>query len=131
MRWDQLRDLIALQDRLYGFQGPEPSAWSPAVDLFETVDQYVVIVELPGLAREEVAIEAQADRLTLRGARRPPAGESLRFLRLERGQGAFTRSFAFANEIDLDRITAEFRDGVLTITVPKRDPAGPRRVPIG
>jgi HSP20 family protein len=129
MRWDRLRDLLALQDRLNGLLGPEPS-WTPAVDLFETADQYVVVVELPGFAREDVAIEAQADRLTLRGARRPPAGESFRFLRLERGHGAFARSFTFVNDIDLDRIAADFRDGVLTVTVPKREPVGPRRVPI-
>jgi HSP20 family protein len=127
MRWHQLRDLIALQDRL----DPDVSAWAPAVDLYETADQFVLLVELSGVAPDDAQIDARADRLTLRGARRPESDPPPRFLQLERGHGPFERSFAFAHEITVDGITAEFHDGVLTITVPKRQPTGARRVPIG
>ncbi len=130
MQWDQLRDLLALQDRLDGLLGSGASGWTPAVDLYETADQYVVLVELPGLRREDVSIDAQPDRLTLRGARRPMEGDPPRFLQLERGHGPFVRSFAFGDPIDVDRVAAEFREGLLTVTAPKREQSGPRRIPV-
>lgn len=131
MQWDQLRDLLALQERLDGLPGGEASGWTPAVDLYETADQYVLLVELPGLAREDLQIEARADRLTLSGTRRPVSGDASRYLRLERGHGSFVRTFTFGDAIDVDRITADFRDGVLAVTVPKTERGGPRRVPVG
>ena len=130
MQWDQLRDLLALQDRLDGLLGGDASGWTPAVDLYETADQYVVLVELPGLRREDVSIDVQPDRLTLRGARPPADGEPPRFLQLERGHGPFVRSFAFGDPIDVDRVKADFREGLLTVTVPKREQSGPRRIPV-
>ncbi len=130
MQWDQLRDLLALQDRLDGLLGGEASGWTPAVDLYETADQYVVLVELPGLRRDDVSIDARADRLTLRGVRRPPDGGPPRFLQLERGHGPFVRTFAFGDPIDVDGVRADFREGLLTVTVPKREQSGPRRIPV-
>ena len=131
MEWDQLRDLLTLQDRLEGLMGGASTGWTPAVDLYETGEHYALLVELPGLSREDVQIEARADRLTLRGTRRPASGESPRFLQLERGHGPFVRTFAFTEPIDVEGVTADFRDGVLAITVPKREASGPRHVPVG
>ena len=131
MQWDQLRDLLTLQDRLDGLMGGASAGWTPAVDLYETGDHYALLVELPGLSRDDVQIEARADRLTLKGVRRPAPDAAPRFLQLERGHGPFVRTFAFTEPIDVDRVTADFRDGVLAITVPKREPSGSRRVPVG
>ena len=132
MQWDQLRDLLALQDRLEGLMGGAATGWTPAVDLYETAEHYALLVELPGLTREDVHLEAQADRVTIKGSRRPaPGAAAPRFLQLERGHGPFTRTFAFAEPIDSDRVAADFRDGVLAVTAPKRRHSGPRRVPVG
>jgi len=131
MQWDQLRDLLTLQDRLEGLMGGASAGWTPAVDLYETGDHYALLVELPGLDRSDVQIEAQADRLTLKGTRRPASAEAPRFLQLERGHGPFVRTFTFAEPIDVEGVSADFRDGVLAVTVPKREPSGPRRVPVG
>jgi HSP20 family protein len=127
MPWDPFRDIMALQDRLGRLQGREP-AWTPPVDVYETAEQYIVTAELPGLAREDIQIELRDGELTIRGQRpiapiRPDA-----YHRMERLQGPFSRGFAFAERIAADRITAEFRDGVLTITLPKAPPAEPRRI---
>ena len=95
MQWDQLRDLLALQDRLEGLMGGAATGWTPAVDLYETAEHYALLVELPGLTREDVHLEAQTDRVTIKGSRRlAPGATAPRFLQLERGHGPFTRTFA-------------------------------------
>ncbi len=131
MQWDQVRELLALQHRLDRLRGLAAPEWTPPVDLYETADRYVVVMELAGLTRDDVQIEAQDDRLTLRGARPARAVSPSRFHQVERGHGAFVRSFAFGHPIDLDRIGAEFHDGVLTVTVPKKPRPGPRRIEVG
>jgi len=131
MQWDQVHDLLALQDRLDQLLGGAAPGWSPPVDLFETEDCYVVTVELPGLARDDVQIEAQEDRLVLSGLRPVPSVAPQRCHQIERGHGAFSRTFVFAHPIDVDRITADVRQGVLTITVPKKRHTNSRRIKVG
>jgi HSP20 family protein len=97
------------------------------VDLYETADSYVIAAELPGLSRQDFEIELQDRTLILKG-RRPDSGVNpQRYQQLESGQGPFSRSFRFANDIEPERINAEFNDGVLTITVPK---TAPRRIDV-
>ncbi len=131
MQWDQVRELLALQHRLDRPRGPSTSDWSPAVDAYETADRYVVAVELAGLSRDDVHLEAQEDRLTLSGARPARPVPPARFHQVERGHGPFTRSFAFAQPIDVEGIVAEFQDGVLTVTIPKKQRPRPRRIEVG
>ena len=77
-------------------------------------------LELPGLAREDVVVQSQGDELVVRGERRPDLGSQPQsFHRLERRYGPFSRSFRFSEEVDSDRITAEFQDGLLRLLVPK------------
>jgi HSP20 family protein len=130
MQWDQVRELLALQHRLERLRSPSAPEWTPPVDLYETSDRYVVLMELAGLSRDDVAIEAQEDRVTLSGARPARTTPPDRFHQVERGHGAFSRTFAFAHPIDVDRITAEFRDGVLTVTIPKKHRPQPRRIEV-
>ncbi|MGQ0732877.1 MAG: Hsp20/alpha crystallin family protein [Acidobacteriota bacterium] len=117
-RWDPLRDLLAIQHRLERMSSSTPQGWAPAVDLCETADAFVVMAELPGLAREQVRIEVHDGRLTLQGRRdaRVPCEQ---YHQVERGHGEFCRTFALPPSVDTDRIAAELRDGVLTIVVPK------------
>ena len=127
MPWDPFRDILALQDRLGRLQGRE-HAWNPPMDVYETADRYVVTAELPGLARDDIQIEVREGELSIRGHRPPAAVRPDAYHRMERLQGPFSRAFAFAEPIDPARITAEFRDGVLTVTLPKAPPAATRHI---
>jgi len=127
MPWNSLHDLVSLPGRLADHNG---GAWTPAVDLYETADRYVLVAEVPGFTSADFAINATADSLTISG-RRPPLGiEPQQYLRLERGQGDFSRTFSFPEVIGTGEIGAELRYGLLTVTIPKADYAAPRRVDI-
>lgn len=128
-RWDPIRDLLAIQQRLDRF-APGPAGWKPPVDLHETPDEYVVTAELPGLARADVEIHFHDGRLTLSGVRRARQIASGQFHRVERGNGSFTRSFQLPVPIDSDAIRADLRDGVLTVTCPKHPDSATRRIHI-
>lgn len=126
-RWDPIRDLLAIQQRLDPF-APGPAGWVPAVDLQETPDQYVLTAELPGLAREDVEIHLHDGRLTLSGVRRERGVACEQYHRVERGHGSFSRTFQLPLPVDADRVVADLRDGVLTVTCQKSHDASVRRI---
>jgi HSP20 family protein len=128
-RWDPLRDLLAIQHRLERIASSGPQGWTPAVDLCETADAFIVTAELPGLGREQINIQVSEGRLTLQGRRdaRVPCEQ---YHQVERGHGEFSRTFALPPTVDTERITADLRDGVLTITIPKSPEKGVRRVDV-
>lgn len=128
-RWDPLRDLLAIQHRLERLSSSAPQGWAPAVDLCETADALIVTAELPGLAREQVRIEVQDGRITLQGRRdaRVPCEQ---YHQVERGHGEFSRTFALPASVEVEQISADLRDGVLTIVIPKTTDRGPRRVDV-
>lgn len=128
-RWDPIRDLLAIQQRLDRF-APGPSGWMPPVDLHETVDQYVITAEVPGLTREDVQIHVKEGHLTLSGTRRERASTCEQYHRIERGHGTFTRTFHLPVPVDRERVTADLRDGILTVTCPKTPEAASRRIRI-
>jgi HSP20 family protein len=122
MARDPLRDLLSLSDpleRLDRLAERDGAGWLPPVDVYETPDRYVVTAELPGMDRQDIEIDARDEGLVLRGRRSAPGVPPHAYLQIERGQGAFERRFLFAEPIDVERVAAEFRDGVLTITIPK------------
>ena len=123
--WDPIRDLLAIQQRLARFT-PGPSGWVPPVDLHETAEQYVLVAEVPGLQRDNLEIELRDGHLTLSGVRPERAEACEQYHRIERGHGSFRRSFHLPLPVDPDRIVADLRDGVLTITCPKSDAAARR-----
>jgi HSP20 family protein len=129
-RWDPLRDLLALQQRLDRF-APGAEGWRPPVDVHETPDRYVITAELPGVTQNDVHIHVQDDRLTLSGVRRERELACEQFHRIERGHGAFSRTFQLPIPIDAARITADLRDGILTVTCPKAPQETAKRIPIG
>jgi HSP20 family protein len=128
-RWDPIRDLLAIQQRLDPF-APGPAAWVPAVDLQETAEQYVLTAELPGLAREDIDIQLQDGRLTLSGVRRERGITCEQYHRVERGHGSFSRTFQLPVPVDADSVSADLRDGVLTIICPKAREAPARRIDV-
>jgi HSP20 family protein len=128
-RWDPLRDLLAIQQRLDRF-APGPAGWQPPVDLYETADAYVLTAEIPGLDRDDIDIQTGDGRLVLSGMRqeRPVACEQ--FHRLERGHGSFQRTFQLPLPIDHAAVTADLKNGVLTIRIPKLQASSSRRISI-
>ncbi len=120
-RWDPLQDLLALHERMNRLSRADEPGWMPPVDLYETAERYVITAEVPGLSREDIDIQVREGKLLLRGER-PPRNTGDRFERVERGHGRFARAFVLPQAVDVDRITADLRDGVLTIDVPKVEP---------
>ena len=128
-RWDPIRDLLAIQQRLDRF-APGPAGWVPPVDLHETADAYIVTAELPGLNRDDLDIQINNEQLTISGVRRERELACEQYHRIERGHGSFSRSFHLPIPVDAERITADLRDGVLTVTCPKSGDAAARRIRI-
>ena len=106
-----------------------PTGWTPAVDLLETADRFVILVELPGLTQDDVQLQHHDGRLTISGLRRErDAAAYEQFHRIERGHGSFSRTFQLPAPVEAERITADLRDGVLTVTCPKATDDPARRI---
>src|SRR5215216_3376389 len=133
MPWEPLRDLRAWQERLERLSAHHADAWTPAIDVYETGDRYVVSAELPGMPREQIELALEDSRLTLRGRRTDRAAESgevLHFHQVERGHGAFSRTFDFSAKINVEAVSADLTNGVLTVTLPKIPPPAPRTIEV-
>jgi HSP20 family protein len=137
-RWDPFRDLVALQNEL-GELGrlvtTDVPTWTPPVDLYETASAFVLEAELPGLTRDQIDIHAEEHLIVVRGHRNSrPAGSPgsdvscEQYHRLERGHGHFSRAFTLPAAVNVQSVTAELRDGILVVTLPKLAPPAPRRV---
>lgn len=123
----RLRDRVhsAVEEALLGSRYSEeavlaPGSWAPAVDVVETEGAFVLSAELPGVAREDVDLQAEGRRLELSG-RRPLPSEGT-FSQMERSYGPFRRVFELPSPVDADAVEASLSGGVLTITVPKQAP---------
>ena len=113
-----------------GWRSDEPSAttaWSPAVDIFETEDQIIVQAEVPGMGRKDIELSLENNVLTLKGDRKfQKETKEESYHRIERSYGSFTRSFSIPAMVNEDKIRADYNDGVLSISLPKRDKARPK-----
>src|SRR5437870_604049 len=142
VRWDPFRDLGLLQDRmnrLFDDAGRwrndgEPSAttsWSPSVDIFETEGDIVVKAELPGMDRKDITLHLESNVLTLRGERKfVKEAKEENYHRIERSYGNFSRSFSIPATVDEEKIRADYKDGVLSILLPKKEQAKPKQIKI-
>lgn len=138
-RWTPVSGLAALEiDRLNrmfdaAFAG-EPldgQAWVPAVDIAETEGKDIVVrVDLPDVKREDIKVHYENNVLTLEGERKATEEPNTRFHRVERGHGKFRRSFTMPSAVDSGRIAADYHDGVLTITLPRREESRPRQIQV-
>ena len=110
-------------------QGNRP--WTPAVDIYETENELVLKADLPDVAPENVDLRVENQTLTVSGERKFESNKSEKgFHRIERSYGAFTRSFSLPNTFDTGSVAANFKNGVLTVTLPKREAAKPRQIKI-
>jgi HSP20 family protein len=132
MPCDPLRDLRAWQERLERLAHPQPEPWTPPIDVYETADSYVITIEVPGLTREQVEIAVEDSRLVVRGRRLETnrGGDTVHYHLIERGHGAFARSFEFPQQVAVDGVKADLAEGVLTISLPKAPPPASRRIEV-
>jgi HSP20 family protein len=112
----------------------EPRAnrpWSPAVDIFETEDALKLKADIPDVKTEDIDVRVENQTLTLRGQRKFEQDENVKgHHRIERSYGEFVRSFAVPATVDTEKVQADYRNGVLTITLPKKEAAKPRQVKV-
>ncbi len=142
VRWEPFRDLLATQkefDRLFreaftpGFGGGELSTrpWAPPVDIFENENNIVLKAELPGVDPKDVEVRVEGNTLYLKGERKfEKETKEENYHRVERSYGSFARSFSLPNSIDAEKVAADYKDGLLTLTLPKREEAKPKTVKI-
>jgi HSP20 family protein len=127
VRFDPFRGLTLMQNALQG-----DGAWVPAVDIFETAGkQFVIKAELPEMKREAIAVTVEQGILTISGER-VPTGDVPKdaYRRVERAYGKFSRQFTLPRSVDVSKVAAEYKDGVLTVTLPMREESKPRSVPV-
>ena len=112
----------------------EPRAnrpWSPSVDIFETEDTLTLKADLPDVRIEDLDVRVEQQTLTLRGQRKFAKEENVKgYHRIERSYGEFVRSFAVPSTVDTEKVEADYKNGVLTIALPKKEAAKPRQVKV-
>ncbi len=140
-KYDPFRELRSLQDEMNRLflsnftRGDDRElargAWTPSVDIFENKDNLVIEAELPGMKPSDVNVSIENNVLTLHGERRfEKKDEGDNFHRVERSYGSFTRSFTLPPTVSSENVNAEFENGVLKLTLAKREEAKPRRIEI-
>jgi HSP20 family protein len=146
VRWEPFRDLVSIQDRMNrifedAFRGSSRTgaeddwslsgSWAPAVDVFEQDGNIVMKAELPGVDPKDVDIRVENNTLSLRGERKVDK-EIKRddYHRVERAYGSFARTFTLPSIVDTEKIKADFKDGILKVTLPKREEARLKQIPI-
>jgi HSP20 family protein len=139
-RWEPFRGVTALQDQInrlfndtFERTGEQSnlSAWAPAVDIYETEHELVVKADIPDVDPKDLDIRVENHLLTIRGERKFEKKVSEEnYLRVERSFGSFARSFTLANTVNTDAIKAEYQNGVLTLSIPKREEAKPKQIKV-
>ena len=142
MRWEPYRDIATLQDRLNRALGSglgrsdrndemNLAAWAPPVDITEEKDRIVITAELPGFQENQIEIQSENGMLTLRGERKfENEHDGKSYHRVERSYGQFVRTFSLPNNVDREKIKADFSNGLLRVELPKREDAKPRTIKI-
>ncbi|HEV2350939.1 MAG TPA: Hsp20/alpha crystallin family protein [Terriglobia bacterium] len=142
VRWEPFRDLLTTQDRfnrlfnqtfsnVFGEEDGKLGTWSPAVDVFETEQNVVLKAELPGIDPKDVEIRVENNTLFLKGQRKfENEVKEENYHRIERSYGSFIRTFALPGTVNAENVSAEYKGGMLTLTLPKREEAKPKTIKI-
>jgi HSP20 family protein len=143
--WNPIREMEALQNHLLrainlstppspggdARQSLTTTEWAPTVDISEDPNQYLIKAELPEVKREDVKVTVENGVLTLKGERLFEKEEKdTKYHRVERSYGTFMRSFTMPDDADADKVTAEFKDGVLHVKLPKSEAKKPRQIEV-
>ena len=148
VKWNPARELATWPSDLFGIQRETNrmfdgffrstqdedytlSSWTPAVDITEHDDEYSVKVELPGVNKDDVKLTLENNILTIRGEKKQEKEtKKENYHRIERCYGSFQRSFTLPNAIKSERIDASFKDGILTVILPKAEEAKPKQIEV-
>jgi HSP20 family protein len=142
VRWEPFRDLVSTQDRLnrlfndtfsrYFEEGEGGlQAWTPAVDIYETPENLIVKAELPGIDPKDIECRVEDGMLYMKGERKFEKDvKKENYHHVERSYGTFTRTFTLPASIDAEKVKAEYKEGVLTLTMAKREEAKPKVIKI-
>lgn len=134
-RWSNLRDELntlfevplwsglARPGQLFG-------GWSPTLDLYQTSDNVVAVVELPGMRKEDIELSLHDGTLTISGERRKESSNGDKAERSERYVGKFRRSITLPTRVDANKVSATYRDGILSVTLPKAEEAKPKQIQV-
>jgi HSP20 family protein len=116
----------------FGDSFPESrESWIPSVDILEKDGNLILRAELPGLTEKQIDLKVEGNTLTLKGERKMETDDKKsNYHRVESSYGSFTRSFQLPETVDLDKINAEYKNGVLTITLPQKPEVKPREIPV-
>ena len=139
-RWEPSRGATTLQEqfnRLFSDAFERTSeesnltSWAPAVDIYETEHELVVKADVPDVDPKDLDIRVENNILTIRGERKFEKNvDENNYLRVERAYGSFTRSFSLANTVNAEAIKADYQNGVLTLTIPKKEEAKPKQIKV-
>ena len=139
VRWKPMRDIFAVQDEMnrmfdsfWGDRtGEDDGMLMPPVDVTEKEDKFAVSVELPGLKKDDIKLSLRNNVLTISGSKkRESESKNDRFHRIERSFGTFCRTINLASSVDASKIDADFKDGILTVNLPKVEEAKPKEISI-
>jgi len=139
VRWEPFRELASLQNEMSRFMngllednGRTTQSWVPALDVWETEDEIVYAVDLPGIPEDKISVELEDGALTITGERERTQEESQeRFYRFERRHGSFTRTFGVPQGTTESDVSADYKNGVLEVHVKKPEQPQPKRIQIG
>ncbi len=138
LKWDPFKELQALQERIdklfeESMRGRDiaPAAWTPAVDIYETDDAIILEAELPGMNEKDIEVKIEDNVLTIRGERKfEEERNEENYYRMERFYGTFQRSFTLPPNVDTEKVKAEYKKGILKVTLPKKEQAKPKQIKI-
>ena len=134
-RWANLRDEMNSLFELPSMAGSGRQAqlfngWNPALDLYQNADNVIAVVELPGMRKEDIEISLHDGTLTIAGERQSAASDGAEAERTERFSGKFRRSVTLPTSIDAGKVSATYKDGILTVTLPKAEEARPKKIEV-
>lgn len=137
-RRNPFEDLRRLESRLFEpfFRFPylseemQSSSWNPPVDVLEETDRILVKVEVPGVSEKDLRVTFEDGLLSVSGERQFERKDDRNYHRIERAYGSFTRTFSMPRSVDASQITANYRNGVLEIEIPKKEESKPKQIAI-
>lgn len=127
---DLSRDLTDIQTQMNRLFGPVERVWAPPADMHETQNEAVITVELPGLSEKDIRLSIADDVLTVQGEKQRVEVQDATQYRQERWFGKFERAFSLPFPVEMAQVKATFRDGVLTVKLPKAEEVKPKEIKI-
>jgi len=141
VKWDPFRNVASLQDQInrmfddtfsrmdHKREENSIGSWRPLVDIYETEDSIIIEAELAGMAKEDVDVEINDNVLSIKGERKIDTEKAEdNYYRRERLTGKFLRAFSLPMDVDIEKISAKFKDGILMLEVPKPDEKKPKKI---